>query len=170
MCGAVVQTSFRVDHFVEHPGGCTAAYDEFDVVAVSGPIIPKMLQCAHKLGASCVEPRQFVEKQNFGTFFCFMLNVFLKLMESLSPSFWHLGFFGVIAQGVMEVFQLFFGVGVFFSCHSEGKLPFEQLFHKEGLADTTSAIDGNKFRFPACQIFLQLGDLFFATDDIVFHT
>ena len=128
-----------------------------------------MFQSAYKLGPSCVEPRQFVEEQNLGTFFCFMLKVFLKLMESLSPSFRYLGIFGVIVQGVMEIFQLFFGVGVFFACHSEGKLSFEQFFHKESLADTPSAIDGDKFRFPACQVFLQLDDFLFATDDIVFH-
>ena len=55
--GAVVQTATGIHHIVQHPCRCTAADNQFDVSAISSPVIPEVLQCTDEFGSVCVKPR-----------------------------------------------------------------------------------------------------------------
>ena len=111
-----------------------------------------------------------VEEQNFRAIFGIVFYELLKLTESLGPSFRLFIGRRKVVQGVVEVFQLFFGVGVFLARHPEREFSFKQFFNQKSFPDTPSAVNSDELRFFTCQILFQLDNLLFTTDDVLFHT
>ena len=153
MCFAVMQSSSIVDDIVNHPRSCRTTNNELDVIARGCPCIPKMFQCPNKIGTYCVQPRKFINKNDFFRFRT-SFQIILQLVNRFQPRLGMVGFWIDFSQSEVKIGQLLLKPGVFHSRQCETSILSYCLPDKECFADTSTAIDCNKFRLFTMEILL----------------